>query len=273
MEGNPYINENKYASLGFIASIVFLALCIYLIYTFIKKKGTLFYDFCSLTVLCCVLFATVGGFGAIFNFLVTPEIRAYNRISIYIMCICLIAMAVFINAAEWKKWIKYCVLIVLIVVARYDQIVISDEDVWTVNEEIAEVNSEFYSAIEAKMEPDSMIYQIPFREFPETAVIEGLGPYNQLEAYVFTDTLQWSHGGIKGRNVTAQELYIDDGMSREFIDDIVSQGFQGVCVDLRGYSAEMDAKVISFYSDTLGLEPIISLDGTRYFYDLSDLKS
>jgi hypothetical protein len=39
-----------------------------------------------------VLLATIGGFGAVFNLLVTPQIRGYNRISVFTAFLCLLAV-------------------------------------------------------------------------------------------------------------------------------------------------------------------------------------
>lgn len=271
MDGNPYMNENQLASLGFIATIVFLCLCAYFVWAYVRRKGNLFLDYLSLGALVLVLFSTVGGFGAIFNFFVIPEVRAYNRVTIYIICICLTVLAVFLNRRITRKLCEVGILALLLFIAYEDQITISSPDRWAGAGNAAHVYHSFYTEVENSLEPGAMVYQIPYIQFPEVPNREEMDCYVQAYGFIYTDTIRWSHGGMKGRNKKAKRLYKDEGISERFIEKIIKKGFSGVCVDLRGYNDEMDKRVIKFYSETLGLDPIISEDGLLYFYNLADL--
>lgn len=270
VNGNPYINENQCASLGVIASIGFILLCIYLWISFIKKKGSFLGDFCSLCVLTCILFATVGGFSSLFSLLITPQLRAYNRISIYILCFSLLFLAVIIKSFNCKSYIKWIVLGAFLVIAFYDQIVVapSTGSNWDGFETQAEIYDDFYSQVEGILPEQAMVYQLPFIGFPESISIENMGCYDQLSAYIFTNDLKWSHGGVKGRNEKAHQLYQDKGMGFYFLSAVLDEGFSGICIDLDGYSIDDQSEMIHFYSDIMNLEPIISSDGSLYFYDI-----
>ena len=80
----PLSNENRYSSLGLAGSVGFLILLIRL---FRRKDNDsqedLEWSLARLNI-GAVLLATVGGFSTLFAYLINPQIRAYNRISIFI---------------------------------------------------------------------------------------------------------------------------------------------------------------------------------------------
>lgn len=266
--------EACYAAIGLIAAVGFVFLCGYLIVNYVKKakeKNTLLH-FSALSVLVCVLIAVSGGFGIVFNFFVTAQIRCYNRITIYIICFCLIAVAALLQKYVKKKAVLATVLAVLLVVGALDQVSYYEHGYWKDRGEVAENYTDFYSRVEDTMEEGDMIYQIPFVGFPERPPMNELSCYQPLSAYVYTDTLKWSHGGMWGRNLQAQYLWKDNGLSQAFIDTIMESGFEGVCIDMNGFKEEERPSVVAFYSDKLGLTPIVSEDGMLYFYDLRSLQ-
>lgn len=267
------ITETSYAAIGLIAVVGFFFLCGYLIVRYIKKteeKDTLL-RFSALSVLVCVLVAVSGGFGVVFNFFVLGEIRCYNRITIYIICFCLIAVATLVQKYARKKAVLAALLVALLGIGYIDQVKVFPSDYWEGRAEVAANYENFYSQVEDVMEEGDMIYQIPFVGFPEIANLNNMSCYKQLSGYVYTDTLKWSHGGMRERNLQASYLWRDNGISQDFIDGIMQTGFEGVCIDLNGYREDEWEAVISFYSDTLGLEPVVSEDGMLYFYDLRQL--
>src|SRR5262249_7412851 len=93
----PLETENRNARLGLVATIGFVALVAAFLVPAIAAAaadGELFVNAGRLT-LAAVLLATVGGFGSLFNLLVSPEIRAYARITPFIAFFSLAAVALF----------------------------------------------------------------------------------------------------------------------------------------------------------------------------------
>ena len=123
--------------------------------------------------------------------------------------------------------------------------------------------------VENSIEKESMIYQLPFMKFPEGGSIVSMGEYEHALGYVYTDGLRWSYGAMKGRNMESELLYIDEGMSEEFVQGIIEAGFSAVYIDTRGFEDGGEA-INRFYSETLGLTPIVSEDEWLYFYVLED---
>lgn len=268
----PLVNENTLASLGLIASIGFLILCAAFLLSFASKKKKegdewLLIDFLSLSTLILVLVGSIGGFGEIFNYLVTPQIRCYNRVSIYIAGLSLIIIAVLVDKIKKKsRLIFYIVCGCVLTIGIIDQTVDMGGDWQQSAQETQKVYEKFFTEVEEQLDKQAMVYQLPYLDYPE---VSSSFDYKHFVGYLFTDTLKWSYGGIKGRNVAAAKLNIDEGMSYRFLKEIKDAGFKAVYIDLAGYE-DSGNQVLSFYKQ-LGIDPIVSEDGMLYLYDISNL--
>ena len=114
------VNENSTAYLGIIGMIGFIILMICL---FTKKDSALNkrLGYLSELNITMVLMGTIGGIGAMFSFFISPMLRGYNRISIFIEYACILAVALLadklvnvlkarINNKKEKK-VKYNILL------------------------------------------------------------------------------------------------------------------------------------------------------------------
>ena len=269
----PLVNENSYSCMGLIASIGFIVLCIALVISFCAKKkkdedSMVLIDFLSLSTLCLILMGSIGGFGEIFNALVTAQIRCYNRSSIYIMGLSLIMIALLLNQIKFKKvWISYVICGVTLSVGMVDQINICSDNWQEPIKNTQEVYEDFFAEVENQLDENAMVYQLPYLDYPE---VSQTFDYKHFVGYLFTDTIRWSYGGVKGRNTEAGELNIDKGMSYRFLRNIKDAGFDAVYIDLAGYD-DGGSRVLNFYNG-IGLEPIVSDDGMLYLYDISEME-
>lgn len=92
----PLVTENSMAALGMIGSI---GLLITFLWLFVKitnedmkiKPDVKLLNGVSLFSISAILLATIGGFGTILNYAIYPQLRAYNRISIFIAFFALLA--------------------------------------------------------------------------------------------------------------------------------------------------------------------------------------
>ncbi len=267
----PLVTENSTASLGMVASAGFLILCVALVYSFASRKKQegsewLLTDFLSLSALVLVLTGTVGGFGEIFNFFVTPQIRCYNRVSIYISGLSLIMIAMLLHGINRShRRVSYIVCAMVLMVGLTSEKFIGNSSWQKSAGETQVIYEKFFSQAEQQLETGAMVYQLPYLDYPETGPFD----YKHFVGYLFTDTLKWSYGGVVGRNEAAKNLNIDNGMSYRFLKAVKDAGFAAVYIDLSGYE-DGGSEVLSFYR-RLDPEPMISEDGMLYLYDLSDV--
>lgn len=276
----PLVTENQGASLGIIGTLGFIILCIAFFVLFSKKNISIFdskeknlIDFLIIEALTLVLVGTVGGFGEIFNWTVTSQIRCYNRSSIILTALSLIMIAVLLNKLSCQKE-KVAVIVCLLTlgIGCYDQIYIYDKD-WQSKEGLQSAQSmyeNYFKSVEDNFEKNAMVYQLPCLKFPEAGAINGVSDYKHFIGYLFTDNLRWSYGAVRGRNTQYVELNIDDGMSYRFVKELQKKGFSAVYIDVDGY-ADGGSQIIGFY-DSLGISPIISDDGKLYTYDIRNVE-
>jgi len=264
------VTENIMSPLGIVASIGFFILAGWMLHSFVTHKQNKYsqiFDFFSLSILTMVLFCTVGGFGTIFNFLVTPQIRAYNRASILIMCLSLAGVALLLN--ETGTGMLYRMLCVIVLtVGICDQVLIYPLDWQASTAALQDDYQKFFKEVEACLEDHAMVYQLPYTHFPESGPVNQMLDYTHLIGYLFTDTIRWSYGGVVGRNERAGELYIDDGKSIDFINGIRSAGFSGIYIDTYAYE-DSGKEILDFYA-SFGFEKVVSGDRRFYFYKLQD---
>lgn len=276
------VTENVMSSLGIIASIGFCVLCGLFFYSFFTKElyknhGRWMHDwklidFLSVSTLSLVLAGSIGGFGEIFNIIVTPQIRCYNRASIYITCFGVIIMAYLVNClCQRKRGIAAVLAVILLIIGLYDQVVVNDAkngQVLTVA--LQDSYEKFFGEVQTVMGDDAMIYELPYMSYPEAAPINGLVSGKHFVGYLLTEGIRWSYGGIKGRDKKARKLNIDNGMSYTFLNKLLKAGFDAVYIDMDGY-AEGDTSVLDFYYGT-GIEPLVSDDGKLYLWDIRGLE-
>lgn len=272
--GAPLINENRSSSLGIIASIGFILLIICFFYFFIlkkeKKDSTLVFEFSAISTIVLILFCTIGGVGAIFNFLVSPQFRSQNRVSIFIACFSFLPVAYFLNFIFKKKNIfGYLLCVIIFAVGLYDQ-VSHRADGWQTHDQNMQIMyKDFFDKIENHLEPHDMVYQLPSILYPEQPPVNKMVNYTNFKPYLLTDTLRWTYGSIKGRDMIAENLNKDAGMSERFLYGIKQAGFSGVYIDTLGF-ADSGKEITDFYNNFVGM-PIISQNKQLYFYDIRGL--
>ncbi len=273
--GAPLVTENEYASLGTIGSIGFIILCIALIISFVKKEKCSsdrwnLVDYLSILTLTFVLISAIGGFGEIFNWAVTSQIRCYNRSSILLTCTSLLMIALLVNMIGDRSR-RICVIacILTLIVGMYDQVNVLPAHWQDGIRETQEMYEVYFDKVEDALDENDMVYQLPYMEYPENGPVNNMADYKQFTGYVFTDTLKWSYGAVRGRNEYARELYIDGGMSYRFLAAVKEAGFSAVYIDLDGYE-DGGEQILGFYNE-LGILPVVSDNSKLYLYDISEL--
>lgn len=114
-----------------------------------------------------------------------------------------------------------------------------------------------------------MVYQLPYRRFPEEVATVASADYDLLRPYLQTDTIRWSYGGMKGREADWQRR-LEGTSVTDFVRNIRSVGFVGVLVDRAGYS-DYGIQLEQEINAVTGVGGSQSSDGRWVFFDLSRL--
>ncbi|MGH9849885.1 MAG: hypothetical protein ACREBD_08505 [Blastocatellia bacterium] len=277
----PLINENDDASLGVVGALGFLGLLWWL---FFRKPeiGRLnaegapgLYNHLSLLTGAALLLGVIGGFGTLVAFFGLPQVRAYNRISIFIAFFALFAVALWLDGfsrrfaqSKGRSLAFHATLALILILAALDQISprfrpdyqrLTDE---YMSDEV------FVKKIEAALPASAMIFQLPVMSFPENPKVHRMSDYDLARGFLHSRQLRWSYGTIKGREGDVWLRGVAAKPAQEMAETLAWAGFSGVYLDRFGYQ-DNEAKIESELSNVLSVAPLISPNERLVFFDLT----
>jgi hypothetical protein len=223
--------------------------------------------------LMAILLGVIGGGGALFAYLVTPEIRGWERIAVLIGFFALLGVGLLLERARALlvdrprgPMIAGAVTIVTLLFGVFDGT--SSEFVPQYKRHRAEwqADAAFVVRIQHLLPRDAMVLELPYVPYPEVALPSGLTSYSPLEPYLHSHTLRWSGGAMAGRPTDwlakSSELPL-----QQLIPGATAAGFSGLYIERSGYSDGAQS-VASKVQAITGAMPIAEPGGKAYFFDL-----
>ena len=231
-----------------------------------------------MSALLVFLLGTTGGVGAIIANLVSPQIRAWGRLTPFLALLCIIILAF---AVDWcrrrlakieRRHVLSTILpLVVAGIAIIDQTSPSNIPDYVGGAARWNTEKAFVQGIETAVPPGSDILQVPLHEFPEAGGVNGMGDYDHLVGYVHSNDLRWSYGAVKGRDgdwsAAAMTLPLD-----QLLPAAATAGFAGVWVDNAAYKdngRKTDRQVQAIVGARV--RPLREADDRRVFWDLRPL--
>jgi len=267
-------NGNITNSMGIISSVGFIALIAIAILNIDRKRKLLRLHFLSRLMLFLVLFATIGGFSVLFAMAIMPEIRAWDRINLFIAFLSITASLILISyvldrlsifrhypAATWLFSGA------LLLFALWDQTTHPCKHCLANTEQAFSSDAKFVKNIEKTLLAGSAIYQLPYNGFPEMGPVNIMPPYHLLSGYLHSSQLQWSYGGMQGRSGDLFFRYLAKESVAKQIDIITKLGFAGVYIDRRGY-VDTGKAIEAEFTKLLGPALITSDNEHLVFYKI-----
>jgi hypothetical protein len=240
-------NENTAATLGLVgaAGLVGLVACLVLPF---RRPGWPYGPLAVLTVF-AILLATLGGFGSVFNLLVTSSIRGYNRISVFIALLCLFASLwaidrFLLTRTGGARRLRYPAWAAVLALGFLDQTPYSwfrEKIVTTLGTQAKRyrADADFFGRVESHMPPGSKIFCLPYMGYPEVPPTYKIAAYEHVRGYIHTSGLIWSFGAMKGREADVWQGEVAAGLRPEMITNmlrrVVARGFDGLFIDGRGF--------------------------------------
>lgn len=275
----PLNTENTFASLGIIGSLGFLGLLALPLFGLLSQNyPSKIFNYLSTLNLSAVLLASIGGFGSLFNLFVSPQIRAYNRISIFIAFFSLLAVAMFIEknitrSSLIKKRGISLVLVLILSIGIIDQTPKFFAPSYKNIKEKFRSDKIFVKGIEKQLLPNSMVFQLPYVGFPEAESPSPNQPdaYALFRGYLQSEDLKWSFGAMRGRNGNWHE-WVSKKPLDELLTIISAVGFKGIHIDRTGY-LDTAKQIEAELKQKLGIEPLASPMGDFVFFNMEKFNS
>jgi phosphoglycerol transferase len=265
----PMVNENRTASLGAVGSAGFLFLIGYLVLG--RRRESVLDDLAALNV-CAVLLGTLGGFGALLMFVAIPQIRAYNRISVFIGFFSLVALALLFDSAKRSlkgKHVWAALLtaagVCVIILGVFDQT--APAPVSEATRAAVAQDRAFCAHIEAALPVNAMVFQLPYVAFPESPSVVRMLDYDHFRMYLSSGRLRWSYGAMKGREGDRWQREVTSQAVPQMLKSLSEAGFDGVYINRNGY-ADNAARLEGAIQSVLHAPPLVSADDTMAFYSM-----
>lgn len=282
-ESSTFLNETASGTLGTVGGIGFLALLAWTLFIRGHTRHPLVEGLATMN-LALVLLATTGGFGMLFSLLVSPQIRAYNRASVFIAFFALSAVALALTRLEGRCSSRLhrraygCLLGVVLIGGVIDQSAFDLLPVprWEVPDRAAlkkqfYADAEFAGRMEARLPPGAAVYQLPYSSFPEAPLVCQMDAYEHFRPYLHSKTLRFSHGGMRGRPADRWHRAIQLLPIDKFLEAIINADFSAIYIDRKGYpdrGRQWEAEL----QERLGTAPLVSGDDEHSFFLLSPLR-
>ncbi|SDY55806.1 phosphoglycerol transferase [Variovorax sp. YR634] len=266
----PLVAENSFASLGAIASIGFLLMLGIAVLprrSQIEESSILLLAFLTISL---VLIATIGGFSAIFAEFVSAQIRAWNRISIFIAFLGIFGFAYVLSQVQPRAPI-YCTVLTILLIAFgiWDQSPAQNVKHISHIQESYRSDAVYVKEIEAVAGPTAAVYELPYMQFPESPGVGTLNSYDLGKPYLHSKNMRWSFGTMAGREgdnffqeLSQQPLSVQLEIVRHL-------GFTGLYIDRRGYAdggVAIEGELHKLVPNSL---PLTNTQGNVAFYQLA----
>jgi hypothetical protein len=224
----------------------------------------------ALTVV-SVLFATTGGFSTLLG-VVWPQIRSWNRISIFIAFFSLAAVALLLEtlrgALDRRRLpalVFPAVLTAVLAVGVFDQTTPAYIPAYDALRSAYRNDQQLVASLEDQLPAGASVVELPYEPFPEPA-LGGRAPYDPAKPYLHSHDLRWSWGAMRGRPEDWAAT-IAGKPAAQVVPAARRAGFSGILLDRTAYGPAA-ASVEADFGKVLGGEPEPSEDGRYVFFPL-----
>ncbi len=253
-------------SLGVLGSVGFLGLLAWLLYGRRRSddgRTARLLDGLGVANVTLLLLATVGGFGAVFAFFVSPQIRGYDRVVVFLALFAFSALALAWDAlrSRWAVSHRRAVVFALATLAL-GALGLLDQAPRRVCQDFDRTqrahaqDQAFFARVEAALPPGAMVFQLPRHEFPEGE------SYEQLKGYLHTRALRWSFGAMRGRRADLWQRDVLAKAPGDVVDTLVLAGFAAIVFD-RSFDSARERALEAAIVQQVG-EVSLSSDDGRY---------
>ena len=244
---SPLSNENRTASLGFFGAIGFVILLLVPFSGRLRSGLPILVKAISAPAYAGLLYATIGGFGAIFALLISPQLRGLNRISPFLAFLGILCSAALLShitrtcASRWTRVITWLAAPLLAICIIFDQVPAGGPFWKLIHSELMyrfERDRAYYGEVERQLGNEAMVLQLPMIRYPEAAPVKQMGAYDALVAILHTKSIRWTAGAMSGRAAEHWQRLFEAFELERRTRALTKLGFAGIDLDLRGLGEE-----------------------------------
>lgn len=190
-------------------------------------------------VLWVMMYSVVGGLNCFIGIAGLPLFRGTNRYSIFISALVLMFLASRLTrlSRNWRPALKYSVATTLLLAGLFDQLPLRTSSAQTqFIARLVSADRSFAKAMEEKLPPGAMVFQLPVMPFPESTPVNNLQAYELLRPFFYTKTLRFSFGTNKGRPREDWQKELQKLPPEQMVAALESYGFAALYLNRKGFT-------------------------------------
>lgn len=272
---NPF-NESYSAALGAVATVGFLWLVAVAFLTLVGTRRTAIDErFRHASAGAGIAFglATVGGASTLIAYWLTPQLRSWNRLSVFIAFFSLLAVALLLDALRRRMGPRPgrtalfgALLAAILVLGGLDQTTRQDIPPYRATAARFHSDGDFVASIEHRLPRGAAVFQLPYMGFPESRRINAMYLYDPVRGYLHSHSLRWSYGAMEGRPAN-WSMDLADKPASLALPAVAVSGFDGIWIDRNGYR-DHGRGIVAAVERIVHAAPLVSRDRRLLFFDL-----
>ena len=191
----------------------------------------------ALVIAWVVIYSTVGGLNCWVGSLGFILFRSSTRYTIYILALVLMFAVRRLStvSAKWSAETRLAIAAGILLVGLWDQVPRgTNENQDAIAQAVASDRS-FTEQMEARLQPNSMVFQVPIMNFPESPAA-GVTPYDHFRPFIYSKALRFSFGDVKGRPQSGWQGELGLLSPAALMDKVESYGFGALYLNLAGFA-------------------------------------
>ena len=227
--------ESSSSALGVFGGFGFVLLLVELV----RRSRDGLREFLAESNLILVLLGTTGAFGSLAALFVTPLIRAYTRVSVFIGFLSLACAALLLERLfEWLEprvrvpFAREALLLVVLTLGVLDQATpdrIPDSAALTRQ---FTADRSFVRKLESTLPADAALFVLPYLAFPEAT--SRITANDLFRGYLHSRQLRWSAGAMNATYAALWQEAVSAEPPQKLVETLTLAGFDAIYVDRRG---------------------------------------
>jgi hypothetical protein len=249
----PAFENTATTNFGTWITLAALAVIAIALFTSHRRRLGLIAVFAATTV----LFFVPWGANYLFAALITPQIRAWNRLLPILLFLMLLAAATVLARTSWAKRVAIALPIGLVIVA-----ISAVEVSWPfrtayadssrANGEVTQAALDYTAAINTLLPQNCGILQLPNTAYPENGPVREMNDYDHFWVSLVDDEKSWSYGAVKNTRAGAWAQALPQIPNVKQVDVLARAGFCGIHLDTRAYVTPAVDRISTVLSDRYG---------------------
>ncbi len=212
-----------------------------------------------LAVMWTLAFSAVGGVNSLLALAGLDVFRASNRNSIFLLVWALFFFGRWCQRLTRPRgvrvWLRYSLPLLITLVGVADSVPrIHARSALKHNAAALTAERELLTALERRIGPGAMIFQLPATVFPEAGTVGTMGDYAHFSPYLLSSTLRVSYGSLRGTDASRWITATGRLPAPALKEELESAGFRALWIDRRGLPGR--GETLSRELQALGLESL-----------------